>query len=99
VAARTAVVSLDEPAAGLGSEETDALAEQIRGIPAFFGCSVVLIEHDVDMVASVCSEISVLDFGSIIAHGGPDDVLADPAVRAAYLGVETGEDAAGDVPA
>ncbi len=87
VAARPLVAFLDEPAAGLGSEETDALARQIREIPARFGCSIVLIEHDVELVASVCSHITVLDFGRIIASGPPDDVLSTEAVRAAYLGL------------
>jgi branched-chain amino acid transport system permease protein len=91
------VVFLDEPAAGLGAEETDALAEQIRGIPEFFGCSAVLIEHDVDMVANVCSEITVLDFGRVIASGTPEEVLADDTVQAAYLGVDVADGAAGDV--
>jgi branched-chain amino acid transport system permease protein len=97
VAARPSVVFLDEPAAGLGAEETDALAEQIRGIPEFFGCSAVLIEHDVDMVANVCSEITVLDFGRVIASGTPEEVLADDTVQAAYLGVDVADGAAGDV--
>jgi branched-chain amino acid transport system permease protein len=98
VAARPSVVFLDEPAAGLGSEETDALAQQLRGIPEFFGCSVVLIEHDVDMVANVCREITVLDFGRVIASGTPDEVLADQAVRTAYLGIDSDEGADGGLP-
>ena len=92
VAARPVVAFLDEPAAGLGQEETDALAEHIREIPARFGCAVVLIEHDVDLVAAVSSHITVLEFGRVIAGGPPHEVLTNDAVKAAYLGIEPDDD-------
>ena len=92
VAARPVVAFLDEPAAGLGTDETNALADHIREIPARFGCSVVLIEHDVEMVAAVCSHITVIDFGRVIASGKPGDVLDSDVVRAAYIGAELDDD-------
>lgn len=88
VAARPLVAFLDEPAAGLGSDETEALSARIAEIPRRFGCSVVLIEHDVEMVSTVCSQITVLDFGEVIASGPAQEVLNDPLVQAAYLGDE-----------
>jgi branched-chain amino acid transport system permease protein len=88
VASRPVVAFLDEPAAGLGAEEAVALGARIREIPARFGCSVVLIEHNVELVANVCSHITVLDFGVVLASGTPDEVLHNPRVTAAYLGEE-----------
>ncbi len=86
VASRPVVAFLDEPAAGLGAEQAAALGQRIRDIPRRFGCSVVLIEHNVELVASACSRITVLDFGIVIAEGTPEAVLSDPRVSAAYLG-------------
>jgi branched-chain amino acid transport system permease protein len=88
VASRPVVAFLDEPAAGLGSEQAAALGQRIREIPERFGCSVVLIEHNVELVANACSSITVLDFGIVIAEGTPDEVLHDPRVSSAYLGEE-----------
>lgn len=78
---------LDEPAGGLGHDEIDELAQLIRDIPQR-GCAVVLVEHHVDLVMSVCDRIAVLDFGKLIAEGTPEQVSADPAVTDAYLGVD-----------
>jgi len=78
---------LDEPAGGLGHDEIEELGELIRSIPGK-GCSVVLVEHHVDLVMSVCDSIAVLDFGKLIATGTPAEVSANPAVTEAYLGVD-----------
>ncbi|WP_461169058.1 ABC transporter ATP-binding protein [Arthrobacter sp. Z1-15] len=78
---------LDEPAGGLAHDDIDELAEIIRAVPAT-GCSVVLVEHHVDLVMSVCERIAVLDFGKLIAEGTPAEISADSAVTDAYLGVE-----------
>lgn len=94
VAARPKVVLLDEPAAGQSYDETIRLGRHIAEIPKLFGCAVLLVEHDMDLVRSACSEITVLDFGRVIAAGPPAVVLEDPRVRKAYLGIEEGEAAA-----
>jgi branched-chain amino acid transport system ATP-binding protein len=77
---------LDEPASGLSNDEMDALGELIRGLTGRM--SVMLVEHHMDLVMSVCDDIVVLDFGKVIASGGPDRIRTDPAVLAAYLGDE-----------
>ncbi len=77
---------LDEPASGLSNEEMSELGDLIRGLTERM--SVMLVEHHMDLVMRVCDDIVVLDFGKVIAHGGPDEVRNDPAVLAAYLGDE-----------
>ena len=83
---------LDEPASGLPENELPELGELITKLAA--GAGVVVIEHRMDLVMSVCDRIFVLDFGKLIAVGTPEEVQADPAVTAAYLGAEggTGDD-------
>ena len=85
---------LDEPAAGLSGDETAELADLVRRLRA--DMSVMLVEHHVDLVMSVCDEVVVLDFGKVIATGPPDTVRTDPAVVEAYLGA-TVEDSAGPI--
>jgi branched-chain amino acid transport system ATP-binding protein len=77
---------LDEPASGLSADEMAQLGELIRGLTGRM--SVMLVEHHMDLVMSVCDDIVVLDFGRVIARGGPDEIRNDPAVLAAYLGDE-----------
>ena len=86
VLARPRVLLLDEPAAGLSHEEHLELGRRLRQVPARFGIAVLLIEHDLELVRSVCSELTVLDFGNVLAHGPTAEVLADPAVLKAYMG-------------
>lgn len=86
LAARPLVVLFDEPAAGLSSAESLALGRRIAQIPSQYGCAVLLIEHDMDLVREACSEVTVLDFGQIIVVGPTLQVLSSPIVRAAYLG-------------
>ncbi|GAA2154120.1 branched-chain amino acid ABC transporter ATP-binding protein/permease [Actinomadura napierensis] len=86
--ARPRVVVLDEPAAGLAHAESLALADRLVEVPARFGASVLLIEHDLDMVRRACARVVVLDFGEVIASGPPAEVLAQPDVARAYLGDE-----------
>ncbi|MCS5498348.1 ATP-binding cassette domain-containing protein [Cnuibacter physcomitrellae] len=80
------LVVLDEPAAGLDAAETARLTQLIQRIPGAFDVLVVLVDHDMDLVSTVCGTTAVLDFGRLIAHGPTADVLASPEVRKAYLG-------------
>ena len=77
---------LDEPGAGLTEQEAGTLRRAICGVPQFCGAQVLLIDHDVDLIAATCSQTLVLDFGRRLALGPTREVLDDPAVRAAYLG-------------
>ena len=76
---------LDEPGAGLDPDEVASLAELVRSIAAL-GIGVLLIDHDTSLVFSIADRVAVLEFGSLIANGPPDEVRADRAVIAAYLG-------------
>ncbi|HEY0719270.1 MAG TPA: ABC transporter ATP-binding protein [Streptosporangiaceae bacterium] len=86
LAARPRLVLLDEPASGLPENELPELGDLIAKLAEEAG--VVVIEHRMDLVMSVCDTIFVLDFGKLIAGGTPAEVQADPAVTAAYLGAE-----------
>jgi branched-chain amino acid transport system ATP-binding protein len=85
---------LDEPASGLSEKELPELGELIKNLAS--EASVVVIEHRMDLVMSVCDTIFVLDFGRLIAKGTPEQVQADPAVTAAYLGTEVRAGAEGE---
>ncbi len=80
------VVLLDEPAAGLGADDVTVLLRGLRGITAESNLCMIIIEHDLQLVTSLCPHIAVLDFGRIISEGDPDHVTHDPAVIEAYLG-------------
>jgi len=86
VATRPSVLLLDEPAAGLGDVETAELAHLVRRLADDWGIGVLLVEHDMNFVMSVCDHIVVLDFGKQISEGTPDEVRRDQLVVAAYLG-------------
>jgi branched-chain amino acid transport system ATP-binding protein len=77
---------LDEPAAGLDSTETLALVALIRSIRDTFGITVVVVEHDMDLIMTVCERIQVLATGEVICVGTPEEVRKNPRVREAYLG-------------
>ncbi len=76
---------LDEPAGGLSEEEIAELATLIRTLRGT--CTVLLVEHHMDLVMDVCDEVTVLDFGRVIASGAPQEIRDNPAVADAYLGV------------
>ena len=93
---RPRLLLLDEPAGGLGAEDLDPLADLIRSLPiAESPCSVLLVEHHMDLVMRVCDQVVVLDFGRRVAAGTPAEVQADPAVAAAYLGADVPDAADG----
>ncbi|MFC1401339.1 MULTISPECIES: ABC transporter ATP-binding protein [Streptacidiphilus] len=85
LAMRPKVLLLDEPAAGQDGEETERFAALLRAL-ADEGTAVVLVEHDMGLVMSVCDQVYVLDLGKVIAVGPPDLVRHDETVLAAYLG-------------
>jgi branched-chain amino acid transport system ATP-binding protein len=88
LAAEPSLLLLDEPASGLSTTEMHELGELVRSLTERM--SVMLVEHHMDLVMKVCDEITVLDFGRVIAQGSPDAVRDDPAVLAAYLGENVG---------
>ena len=88
---------LDEPSAGLDAGETRRFGDVLQGVVAERGAGILLVEHDMDLVRQVCTDIYVLDFGRLIFEGGPEEMLSSEIVRAAYLGSE-GESADGDGP-
>jgi len=89
LAAEPRVLLLDEPSSGLSEEETDDFAVLLEALAAD-GLAILLVEHDVELVMRVCSDIHVLDFGRVIAVGTPKEVQRDPLVQAAYLGSGVG---------
>lgn len=89
IATEPSVLLLDEPAAGLSSQETHELAAVIRRLVDNWGLGVLVIEHDMSFVMSLCDELIVLNFGNQIAQGTPEEVRAHPDVVAAYLGEES----------
>ncbi|KDD70032.1 branched-chain amino acid transport system ATP-binding protein [Pseudomonas sp. BT76 TE3572] len=88
---RPQIICLDEPAAGLNPQETEALSAMIRLLRDEHDLTVVLIEHDMGMVMSISDHIVVLDHGIVIAEGGPEAIRHDPKVIAAYLGADEEE--------
>ncbi|WP_246052733.1 ABC transporter ATP-binding protein [Actinocorallia herbida] len=85
LAVRPTLLLLDEPAAGQDADETERFAALLRSV-ASDGTAVVLVEHDMGLVMSVCDRVHVLDLGKIIAAGTPEEIRRDELVLAAYLG-------------
>lgn len=81
-----AVLCLDEPAAGMSDGEIAEFMGIIIDIPSTFKCAVLLIEHNMELVMNVCSQIFVLDSGSLIAQGTPSEIQSNQMVKDAYLG-------------
>jgi branched-chain amino acid transport system permease protein len=82
-----ALLLLDEPAAGLRHKEKQGLAQVLRQLQGE-GMSILLVEHDMDLVMDVCDHLVVMEFGTLLTRGTPAEIQASPAVRAAYLGTE-----------
>src|SRR3954454_9448351 len=92
LAQRPRLVLMDEPAAGLDTDESLELGRHLRALPDE-GVTVLLVDHAMGLVLSVCDEVVVLDFARVIARGTPDEIRNDEAVVAAYLGTQKEEEA------
>lgn len=80
------ILLLDEPAAGMNPHETEELMETILFVREHFHMTILLIEHDMKLVSGICEELTVLNFGQVLAQGKTEEVLNDPTVIKAYLG-------------
>ena len=86
LATSPSLLLLDEPAAGMNPNETEELMETIRQIRDRYNLTILLIEHDMKLVAGICEKLSVLNFGTELASGTPSEVLNNPEGITAYLG-------------
>lgn len=86
LASEPEVMLMDEPFSGLDAVETERVAATMRSVVAERGVSLLLVEHDVPLVLSMCDRVHVLDFGTKIAEGTPEEIRTNAAVQAAYLG-------------
>ena len=89
-----AVLLLDEPAAGLDTNESTELGRVIRAVAQRRGIGVLVVEHDVPLILQTCDRIVALDFGHTIAEGTPDAISHDARVIEAYLGTDDGDEPA-----
>jgi branched-chain amino acid transport system permease protein len=88
LAAKPALLLLDEPCAGMNPAESEELAAQLPKLAATAGCSVLLVEHKMDVISHTCGQVYVLDHGTMLTHGTPAEVQEDERVVEAFLGVE-----------
>ncbi|MDY0339642.1 MAG: ABC transporter ATP-binding protein [Coriobacteriia bacterium] len=86
LAMRPKFLLLDEPAAGLNEDESDALHVLLKGLPARFGVGLLVVEHDMRLMMNLCPRLHVLNYGRTITEGTPAEVRADEEVVTAYLG-------------
>jgi sulfate-transporting ATPase len=98
VATNPSFLLLDEPAAGLGSTETEELGRLVARVARMWSVGILLIEHDMNMVLGISDRIAVLEFGAKIAEGTPAEIREDSKVIAAYLGTEADEATAANQP-
>ena len=88
LASDPAVIVLDEPSGGVAQRETEALGPLLQRVQAFTGASILVIEHDMPLLSSICDEMYALELGSVIARGTPSEVLEHPSVIESYLGTD-----------
>jgi ABC-type branched-subunit amino acid transport system ATPase component len=88
IVAEPGLVLLDEPTSGIAQREVEAFAPLLRSLRDDLGCAILIVEHDVPLVMSLSDRVYCLESGRIISEGTPDEVRADPAVIASYLGTE-----------
>ncbi len=86
LAQKPRLVLMDEPAAGLDTDESQELGQRLRALPDEHGVTVLLVDHDMSLVLSVCDSLMVIDFGTTIASGTPTAIRENPRVLEAYLG-------------
>jgi ABC-type branched-subunit amino acid transport system ATPase component/sugar phosphate permease len=86
------VLILDEPSSGIAQKETEALGPVLKEVQRFTGCSILIIEHDMPLLASLADHVVGLELGAVIAFGTPDEVLNHPQVIASYLGTASYEE-------
>jgi branched-chain amino acid transport system ATP-binding protein len=99
IALKPELLLLDEPMAGMNQEEKEDMARYIIDLNEEWAMTVIMIEHDMGVVMDISHRVMVLDFGRKIAEGGPEDIMADPQVKRAYLGDDEPEEAACAAPA
>jgi ABC-type branched-subunit amino acid transport system ATPase component len=80
------VLLLDEPSGGVAQRETEALGPLLKRVQEFTGCSILVIEHDMPLLRSICDRMYALELGGVIASGTPEEVLEHPRVIESYLG-------------
>ncbi|PSP92469.1 ABC transporter ATP-binding protein, partial [Halobacteriales archaeon QH_8_68_33] len=86
LASEPSLLLMDEPTAGMSPEETAATVDLVEDLQADLDLTIMLVEHDMEVVFRVSDRIAVLNRGSVIAEGTPEEVQGDPAVQEAYLG-------------
>lgn len=89
LAAQPDLLLLDEPSAGMNESESKEVARLIKSIRDDFGCTILLVEHDMNLVQSICDRLCVLDSGEIVTIGRPDEIVKDPKVIRIFLGEES----------
>jgi branched-chain amino acid transport system ATP-binding protein len=88
------VIILDEPSSGIAQKETEALGPMLREVQRYTGCSILVIEHDMPLIAGLADHIVALELGGVIASGTPEEVLNDARVIESYLGTTSYDDLA-----